>query len=333
MAPNIEQGERAGIFHFERCFVNLTLIRVTRRAMATTFEIAIPQGTAHAIDAASAALDLIEEVEQQLTTYRDDSEVSQLNASATERPVAVDPDLFTLLGRCATDTLDTAGAFDIAVGALVDVWGVCQRAGRIPSPAELVEATACSGFRHVVLNGNPLAPTVRFRRAGLKLNFGAIGKGYALDRAAELLRRDWGIESALLQGSGSSMLGLGCPPNDLRGWPVSIRHPEADRPALDVVYLKNQGLGTSAATFQFFEFHGKKYGHVLDPRTGRPAVGTQSASCIAGSAAEADAMSTAFFVAGADWTEEFLRSRTHFGALLLKEGATQCQHFGSVPGK
>ena len=62
-------------------------------------------------------------------------------------------------------------------------------------------------------------------------------------------------------------------------------------------------------------------------------MGTQSASCIAGSAAEADAMSTAFFVAGADWTEEFLRSRTHFGALLLKEAATQCLHFGSVPGK
>lgn len=333
MAPNIEQREHEEKSHFERCPVNLTLIRVARRAMATTFEIAIPQGTPHAIDAASAALDLIEELEQQLTTYRDDSEVSQLNALAAGGPVVVDRSLIQLLERCATYTLDTAGAFDIAVGALVDVWGVCQRAGRIPSPAELIEATACSGFRHVALNGNPLAPTVQFRRAGLKLNFGAIGKGYALDRAAELLQRDWGIESALLQGSGSSMFGLGCPPNDLRGWPVSIRHPEADRPALDVVHLKNQALGTSAATFQFFEFNGKKYGHVLDPRTGRPAVGTQSASCIAGSAAEADAMSTALFVAGAEWTEEFLRSRTHLGALLLKEVESKCLHFGSVPGR
>ncbi len=333
MATNIERIEHEEKSRYERCLVNLTLIRVTRRAMATTFEIAIPQGTPHAIDAASAALDLIEELEQQLTTYRDDSEVSQLNRMAAEESVVVDPGLFQLLQRCATYTLDSAGAFEIAVGALVDVWGVCQRAGRIPSPAELVEATACSGFRHVVLNGSPLAPTVQFRRAGLKLNFGAIGKGYALDRAAELLQRDWGIESALLQGSGSSMFGLGCPPNDLRGWPVSIRHPEADRPALDVVHLKNQGLGTSAATFQFFEFHGKKYGHVLDPRTGRPAVGTQSASCLAGSAAEADAISTAFFVAGADWTQEFLRSRTHLGALLLKEGETECLHIGSIPAR
>ena len=161
---------------------------------------------------------------------------------------------------------------------------------------------------------------VRFRRAGLKLNFGAIGKGYALDHAAELLKRDWGIESALLQGGGSSMYGLGCPPNDLRGWPVALRHPEPERPSLGTVHLKDRGFGTSAATFQFFEFAGRKYGHVLDPRTGRPAEGTESASCIADGAAEADAISTAFFIAGTDWTTEFCRSRPHLGAALLARG-------------
>ena len=305
--------------------MNLTLVRVARRAMATTFEIALPQGTPRAIDAASAALDLIEEIEEQLTVYRDSSEVSRLNATAAEEPVVVDPGLFQLLERCAAYTLDTSGAFDIAVGALVDAWGFAQRAGRIPTDRELVEATGRCGFRHVILAGS----TVQFRRPGLKLNFGAIGKGYALDRAAALLKRDWGIDSALLQGGGSSMLGVGCPPNDLRGWPVSIRHPEANRPALDVVYLKDQGLGTSAATFQFFEFQGKKYGHVLDPRTGRPAEGTQSASCIAGSAAEADAISTAFFVAGMDWSREYLRSRPNLGAVVLTDGGDRAKRIGN----
>lgn len=126
------------------------------------------------------------------------------------------------------------------------------------------------------------------------------------------------------------MLGVGCPPNDIRGWPVSIRHPDADHAALDVVYLKDQGLGTSAATFQFFEFEGKKYGHVLDPRTGRPAEGTRSASCIAGSAAEADAISTAFFVAGAEWAREYLGSRPYLGAVMLTDGEKRADRMGCL---
>ena len=311
---------------------DLTLLRVARRAMATTFEIAFPAGTPHAFDAGSAALDLIEEIEEQLTVYRDTGEVARLNATAADGTVVGGAELFGLLERCAAFTLDTAGAFDVAVGALVDAWANAKRAGRIPTAQELNEATTRSGFRHVMLNHLPLsvsergpggevaASTVRFRRAGLKLNFGAIGKGYALDRAAELLKREWGIESALLQGGGSSMFGLGAPPNDLRGWPVAIRHPEPERPSLGTVYLKDRGFGTSAATFQFFEFAGKSYGHVLDPRTGRPAEGTESASCLAESAAEADAISTAFFVAGADWATEFCRSRPHYDAVMLNTG-------------
>jgi len=295
---------------------DLTLLRVARRAMATTFEVAFPAGTPHAFDAGSAALDLIEEIEEQLTVYRDSGEVARTNATAANGPVAVGAELYRLLERCAAFTIDTAGAFDVAVGALVDAWASAKRVGRIPTAQELNGATARSGFRHVMLGEG----TVGFRRAGLKLNFGAIGKGYALDRAAEHLKRDWGIGSALLQGGGSSMYGLGAPPNDLRGWPVAIRHPEPERPGLGTVHLNDRGLGTSAATFQFFEFAGEKYGHVLDPRTGRPAEGTESASCIAESAAEADAISTAFFVAGREWAAEFCRSRPHLGAVMLNAG-------------
>ena len=307
---------------------DLTLLRASRRAMATTFEIAFPDGTPHAYEAGCAALDLIEEIEEQLTVYRDSGEVARLNAGAADGPVAVERDLFQLLERCGGFTLDTAGAFDVAVGALVDTWAGAKRDGRIPTAQELNEATARSGFRHVMLSSG----VVQFRRPGLKLNFGAIGKGYALDRAAELLRRDWGIDSALLQGGGSSMYGLGTPPTDLRGWPIAIRHPERDRPILGTVFLKNQGFGTSAATFQFFELNGKKYGHVLDPRTGRPAEGAESASCLADSAEEADAISTAFFVAGTEWAAEFCRSRSHVGAVMLEGGSAAWLGFLAPPG-
>lgn len=297
---------------------DLTLLRVWRRAMATKFEIAIPVGTPHALDAAHDALDLIDALEDQLTIYRE-SEVTHLNATAAEQAVVVEKELFALLQQCAILTNDTAGAFDAAAGALSRCWGFTKREGRIPTFAELAEAIASTGFRHVILNAE--TETVRFRRVGLEINLGAIGKGYALDCAAELMQSKWNITSALLTGSGSSVLAIGRPPNDFRGWPVSIRHPSDDGRTLGIVHLKDSALGTSAATYQSFEYNGRTYGHVIDPRSGFPADGMQSASCIAPIAAEADAISTAFFVAGAQWAGEYCKSRTHLGAVLLVKDA------------
>lgn len=290
----------------------LSLVRVSRRAMATTFEIAIPYGTPHAIDAGEAALDLIDRLEDQLTVYRETSEVSRLNGAGS---TVVESNLFDLLQRCASLTNETAGAFDAAAGSLIKCWGFYKREGRVPSAAELTAAMHRSGFRHVVLDAT--TRSVKFNRPGLELNLGAIGKGYALDQATELLRNDWGIRSALLHGGGSSVRAIGLPPTDLRGWRVAVRHPTDDSRTLGSVYLADQALGTSAATYQYFEYNGTRYGHVLDPRTGRPADGVVSASCVANSAAEADALSTAFFVTGEDWTADFCRSRERLGAIVL----------------
>lgn len=299
------------------------LIRVSRRAMATTFEVAFPYGTRDAIPAAEAALDLIDDLEDQLTVYRDHSEISCLNASGG---AVVEPRLFDLLTRCAGWTRETDGAFDIATGALIKTWGFYRREGRIPTSREQTDAMSRTGMRHVVLTES----VVKFRAAGLELNLGAVGKGYALDRAAELLRRDWGVRSALLHGGGSSVLAIGAPPDDPRGWPVRLRHPTEDR-SLGTVYLNDRGLGTSAATFQFFEYNGRKYGHVLDPRTGRPAQGTASASATAPTAAEADAMSTAAFVAGPALADRLTRTGPSLGTIVLSDEADAPQVFNLAP--
>jgi len=292
------------------------LVRVSRRAMATTFEVALPFGTRDAIRAAEAALDLIDDLEDQLTVYRETSEVSRLNATGA---AVVEPHLFDLLARCSVWTRETDGVFDIATGALIKVWGFYRREGRIPNAREHADAMIRSGMRHVVLSDE--SRTVKFRAEGLELNLGAVGKGYALDRAAELLRRDWGVRSALLHGGGSSVLAIGTPPDDPRGWPVRLRHPTENR-SLGTVYLNDRGLGMSAATFQFFEYNGRKYGHVLDPRTGRPAAGVASASATAPTAAEADAMSTAAFVAGSVLADRLTRTRPHLGLVVLEEPQT-----------
>ena len=295
-----------------------SLVRVSRRAMATAFEVAIPAGThPDALGAAEDALDFIDALEDQMTVYRDHSEVSRLNASASEAFVEVEPKLFDLFARCAVWTKETGGAFDIATGALTTVWGFMRREPRVPAPRVLVEAMRRTGFRHVVLNAETRA--LKFRVAGLELNLGAVGKGYALDRAAELLRTKWGVRSALLHAGGSSVYAIGKPPGDSRGWPIRLKHPTNPDESLGVVRLRDAGLGTSAATFQFFEYNGQKLGHLLDPRTGWPARGTASASVVAPTAAEADAMSTAAFVLGAAGAESLTRLRPALGAVVLGE--------------
>jgi FAD:protein FMN transferase len=299
---------------------DFNLVRVSRRAMATTFEVALPFGTPDAVPAAEAALDVIDSVEDQLTVFRDASEVVHLNARAAAEPVPVSESLFKLLETCAAISLETAGAFDPATGAMTKAWGFYRREGRVPPPAERIAAMHASGMRHVVLD--PEHRTVKFRRAGLELNFGGIGKGYALDLAAEVLRKDWGIHSALLHGGGSSVYAIGHPPGQPSGWVIELKHPAEETRTLGSIHLRDEGLGTSAATFQFFEYNGKKLGHVLDPRVGWPAEGTAAATVVAPSAAEADAYSTAAFVLGIDGSRTLFPSRPYLGAVLLAEGET-----------
>ena len=293
------------------------LIRVSRRAMATRFEVAIPYGRRDAVAAAEDALDLIDDLEAQMTVYQDDSEVARLNATAGAGSVTVEGRLFELFSTCAGWTRETEGAFDIATGAIIKAWGFFRREGRIPSPRERSRAMAQTGMRHVILDSDTRG--VKYRVPGLEINLGAVGKGYALDQAAERLRDRWGIESALLHGGGSSVFAIGQPPGQPRGWAVRLAHPTVEGQSVGTVWLRDRGLGTSAATHQYFEYNGRKLGHLLDPRTGRPAEGTASSSVTAPTAAEADAMSTAVFVLGTAGADRLTRTRPDLGVVVLPE--------------
>jgi thiamine biosynthesis lipoprotein len=286
--------------------------------MATLFEVLLPFGSPNAQPAAESALDLIDELEDQLSVFRDHSEVSRLNATASERPVEVKPQLFDLLEFGAHLTRQTNGAFDIATGALTKAWGFYKREGRVPTPAERAQAMSRTGIRFIVLDRDQR--TVRYLRPGLEINLGGIGKGYALDRAADFLHRDWQISSALFHGGLSSVRTIGTPPGQDRGWPVVIKHPWDLERRLGTVYLNGLALGISASTFQHFEYNGRRLGHLLDPRTGWPAEGVEQVAVVAKSAAEADALSTAFFVLGVEPTAEYCRARPDIGVVMLPTG-------------
>jgi thiamine biosynthesis lipoprotein len=295
----------------------LSLLRANREAMATSFEVVLPAAIPDATLLANEALDLVDEFEAQLTVYTDHSEVSRMNATAPRHAVVLERRLFELLRQSAEIGLDTGGCFDIATGALIKAWGFYRRQGRVPTVRERAEAMSQTGMRHVILDD--ANRSVRYLRPRLEINLGAIGKGYTLDRVAEWLR-ERGVTSALLHGGSSSVLAVGRPATGVPGWSVALLHPWRREQSLGTVRLRDDALGTSAATFQFFEYNGRKLGHLLDPRTGWPAEKLAQVSVIAPTAAEADALSTALFVMGLEAAREYCRTHPHVGAILLTNG-------------
>jgi FAD:protein FMN transferase len=296
------------------------LVELSRRAMACDFEINLNAGQhPRAPEAAVAALDTIDRLEEQLTVYRATSEVSHINRRAASEAVAVEFHLFGLLQRAAELSQATGGAFDITAGPLVKLWGACRKEGRLPTTEEIERARQQVNWRHVELDVP--RSTVRFRRDGVEINLGAIGKGYALDRAAGVLL-DAGVEDFLVHGGRSSLIAFGSRKGsgEEGGWRVAIRHPlRPDRP-IGEVRLKDRGMGTSGSGTQFFTHRGRRYGHILDPRTGWPVEGMLSTTVLAPTAAAADALSTAFYVLGLEPSREYCATHPEVSAILITAG-------------
>ena len=161
-------------------------VRVTRRAMACEFEIRFNAGRyERGTEAALAALDLVETVEDQLSVFRQSSEICRVNQTAAEEPVEIEPRLLELLEMAMRLHVETGGAFDLSCGPLSEAWGFARRDAAVPHEKDLAEAMRCVGWQFVELDRE--TRTIRFRQPGVGLNLGSIGKGYALDRCAQVL--------------------------------------------------------------------------------------------------------------------------------------------------
>ncbi len=283
-------------------------LKLHRPAMACRFEVTLAAEDARHVEDARAALDEVDAIESVLSWFRDTSELSRVNREASAGPVVVGSFLFALLGLCRDLHAMTGGAFDPASTALSRAWGFLDRRPQLPPEAAIAEARARSGMDKVVLDA--AARSVRFTTSGVELSFGAVGKGWALDRvAASLAGR--GVRRALVSAGGSSQRAWGGEAFELAF--------EPQRQVLGRLFLRDAALATSAAGEQHFEAEGRRYGHVLDPRTGWPAEGVRSASVVATDASVADALSTAFLVAGPTLAESVCASRPGTLALLVLE--------------
>jgi thiamine biosynthesis lipoprotein len=283
-------------------------IKVHRVAMACRFEVTLDDEDARRVEDARAALDEVDAIEAQLSWFRDTSELSRVNREAGGGPVAVGPFMAEILSLCRELSAATGGAFDPASTSLSRCWGFLERRPRVPSGDELARARACSGMDKVLFD--EAARSVRFAAAGVELSFGAVGKGWALDRVARSLR-ERGLARALVSAGGSSQRGWG--PQE---WELAL---EPARREIARLRFRDAALATSGAGEQHFEQDGRRYGHVLDPRTGWPAEGVLSASVLSTEAAVADALSTAFLVAGPELARSVCAARPGTLALLVLE--------------
>ena len=272
-----------------------SLFSETRPAMGTSFEVHLyAADRERARELFEAAFDEIERVEAALSNYRPSSELSRINAQAASAAVTTDPEVFGLLVRGFEYSRLSDGAFDMTVGRLMKAWGFFRGSGRFPSEEELARVREQTGWRRVGLD--PARRSVSFLAPGLELDPGGIGKGYALDRVAELLREQ-GVTAALLASGSSSIYALGAP-HGKAGWAVRVPDPVERTRALSTVTLKDQSLSTSGNYEKFFRMGGRTYCHIMDPRTGRPVEGVLQTTVIAPQATDSDALSTAVFVLG-----------------------------------
>lgn len=272
-------------------------LHISRRAMATDFQILLPRSAAPAeVDAAVGAMELLEPIEATLTIYQNDSEASRINREGSQGPVRVGPMMIDILQRAARLSAATDGAFDVTAGPLVDAWGFTTRSGRRPSAEQIQTARARVGWQRLEID--PQAGTVRFAVPDMRVNFGAIGKGYALDRIAQRLH-EAGVNDFLLHGGNSSVTAAGdAEPGSGEGWRVGLQHPTRPRQRLGGIVLRDMSLATSGSGKRHFHFRGRRYGHVIDPRSGYPAGEFLSLSVLTSQATDADAIATGLFVGG-----------------------------------
>lgn len=287
------------------------------RAMGTYVNVTLvtPDSTA-ALEQARAAHAAVRLVDSLMSNWTTTSEIARLNRVADSIATPVEPHTFAVLARSLRLWRESDGAFDITVEPLVRAWGFLGGPKRVPSEAEVRDAFAKVGAGDVVLDS--VARTVRFRRPGMRVDLGGIAKGYAVDLAMAALRAR-GVRDALVDASGN-MMSAGHPPAS-PAWRIGLRDPRDKLGYFARVRLEGDAISTSANYEQFVAQDGKRYGHILDPRTGRPAEGLLAVTVIAADATTTDAWDTPLFVLGIDGARKKAAARSDFAAILVAPGA------------
>ena len=277
-------------------------VRRARYVMGTIFEItAYGADREKTVSAVEQSFAEIRQEDETLSHYRRESDLMRLNRSVSQGTVTVGPDLYRVLEKALRFARLSEGAFDVTVGPLVKLWSEAAERNRAPSEQEIIEARRRVGSATVQLLPER---QVQFAQRDLQITLGAIGKGWAVDRAVAVLKRH-GVRHAFVSAGTSTIYALGDDGSG-DGWEVAVRNPIEGDP-LATFRIRDQAVSTSAAYERYWEIAGKRFGHILDPRSGRPVAGMLSATVVAPTATAADALSTAAYVMGVEQGSALLR--------------------------
>jgi thiamine biosynthesis lipoprotein len=252
--------------------------------------------TTRALHALAAARAAVQKVDSLMSNYRPQSELSVVNRRAgTDTLTVISPETAEVLEAALRFARASGGALDVTVGPVVDVWGFYRPQGALPPAAALDSARALVGYERIEYAA--AARTLRLPTRGMRLDFGAIAKGYAADRAVAAIRA-LGVERGKVD-LGGNLRFAGAPPG-AHGWRVGLRDPRSPDEMIAVVQMDSGSVATSGDYERFFVYHGVRYAHIIDPHTGWPARGVIGVSVLAPSGLVSDALSTALFVLGPD---------------------------------
>ena len=264
--------------------------------------------------AAYAAYARIRDLNKVMSDYDPDSELMTVCRSAgSGKPVLISQDLQSVLSHALALSKKSDGAFDVSVGPVVKLWRKARKSKTLPDSAELESALKLVGYQHIRLNENE--HTVELLKPGMQLDLGGIGVGFAIDEALSVLTKK-GIESALIDGSGD--IGVSGPPPGEAGWRIGIAPLEADREPSRFLILKNGAVTTSGDAYQFVEVAGKRYSHIVDPKTGLGLTERSSVTVIASNCTIADSYTKVVCVLGAQRGFELLDEKPPAAAIVVR---------------
>ncbi|MBP89295.1 MAG: ApbE family lipoprotein [Planctomycetaceae bacterium] len=313
----------------------LTLISVdplqrfeaTQPHMGTSFAISLyAPDRATADKCFAAAFNCVAELNRIMSDYDPESEVSRLSSSSPHAtPVQVSDDLFKVLWQAHRLSVETEGAFDVTVGPLTKLWRRARRRKQLPDATRLAKARASVGYK--LLKLGPDDQTAQLVRAGMRLDLGGIAKGHAVDEAMAAIRT-FGVTQVLVNAGGDIVIG-DAPPGEL-GWKIGVAALQPDEPPSQVLTLVDCSVATSGDAWQYVELGGKRYSHILDPRTGLGLTRRSSVTIIAPSGLLADSLASAVSVLGPERGIELLdKSPTISGVMIVKAGAETLTHTSS----
>lgn len=263
--------------------------------MGTRFEITLVSTQEVANQYLNAAQGEIERIERLISSWDANSQTAEINRQSGIKPVKVAKELYELIARSIEISKITQGAFDISYAALDPVWFFDGRMKAVPSESQRLKSVQNIGFKDLVLNAKE--QTVYLPKKGMKIGFGAIGKGYAAD-ATKKLMKSLGVSSGIINASGD-LTSWGKKP-DGTDWQVGISNPENPAKVFSWFPVRDAAVATSGNYEKYVTLEGKQYSHIMDPRTGMPVSGIKSVTVFAPNAELADAFATAVFIMGID---------------------------------